>query len=56
MDAALSRLPQEVVDARMQRLKRALDCSLKKDYLPKELQDKQTPFLNYMEVCSPKST
>lgn len=45
---ALSRLPQEVQDARMQRLKRAMDHSLKHTYLSKELQAKQTPFEEYL--------
>ncbi|WVZ62368.1 hypothetical protein U9M48_012126 [Paspalum notatum var. saurae] len=35
---ALARLPREVVDARNQRLKRAMDLSLKHLYLPDELQ------------------
>lgn len=35
---ALNRLPREIVDARTQRLKRAMDLSLKHDYLPEDLQ------------------
>ena len=35
---ALNRLPREVVDARNQRLKRAMDLSMKHEYLPKDLQ------------------
>ncbi|XP_039014870.1 cytochrome b-c1 complex subunit 7-2, mitochondrial-like [Hibiscus syriacus] len=35
---ALNRLPREIVDARNQRLKRALDLSLKHEYLPEDLQ------------------
>lgn len=35
---ALSRLPKEVVDARTQRLKRAMDLSMKHEYLPEDLQ------------------
>jgi ubiquinol-cytochrome c reductase subunit 7 len=35
---ALARLPQEVVDARIQRLKRSMDLSMKHEYLPKEIQ------------------
>ncbi|KAJ7549687.1 hypothetical protein O6H91_07G062500 [Diphasiastrum complanatum] len=46
---ALRRLPEDEVDLRNQRLKRALDCSLKHVYLPKELQDKQTPFKPYLQ-------
>lgn len=46
----MQRLPVEVIDARNQRLKRAHDVSLKKHYLPKELQDKQTPYLTYIQV------
>ena len=50
IDVALHRLPQDIVDARMQRLKRAVDCSLKKSYLSKELQDMQTPYAWYLKV------
>jgi ubiquinol-cytochrome c reductase subunit 7 len=50
VDEALKRLPQEEVDARNQRLKRASDVSLKKAYLPKDLQAVQTPFKSYMAV------
>jgi hypothetical protein len=50
VDEALKRLPQEEVDARNQRLKRASDVSLKKAYLPKDLQAVQTPFKPYMAV------
>ena len=46
--AAMSRLPQEVLDARNQRLKRALDISLKHTYLPKDLQAKQKPLEPYL--------
>lgn len=46
---ALSRLPTEVVDARNQRIKRAMDLSMKHDYLPKELQAVQTPFRSYLQ-------
>ena len=35
---ALKRLPQEVIDARNQRLKRAMDISMKHTSLPKDLQ------------------
>jgi len=45
-------LPQEVVDARNQRLKRASDISLKKVYLAKPLQAQQTPYLSYMQVST----
>ncbi|KAI0498004.1 hypothetical protein KFK09_021245 [Dendrobium nobile] len=38
---ALSRLPREVVDARNQRLKRALDLSMKHEYLSEEMQVKK---------------
>jgi Ubiquinol-cytochrome C reductase complex 14kD subunit len=47
---ALRRLPQEEVDARNQRLKRASDVSLKKRYLPKELQAVQTPYNFYISA------
>eukprot|EP00891_Asterochloris_glomerata_P000992 jgi/Astpho2/992/fgenesh1_pg.00016_%23_155_t len=48
VDEALRRLPVEVTDARNQRMKRAVDCSLKKSYLPKDLQDQQTPWAWYV--------
>ncbi|EIE20920.1 14 kDa subunit of cytochrome bd ubiquinol oxidase [Coccomyxa subellipsoidea C-169] len=48
VDEALKRLPQEEVDARTQRLKRAMDLSLKHVYLPKELQAVQTPYNSYV--------
>lgn len=35
---ALNRLPREIVDARNQRLKRAMDLSMKHEYLPDNLQ------------------
>jgi ubiquinol-cytochrome c reductase subunit 7 len=44
---ALRRLPREEVDARNQRLKRAMDLSLKRDYLPPEVRGVQVPFLHY---------
>lgn len=47
---ALRRLPPEVIVARNQRLKRAMDLSLKHEKLPKELRDKQTPFDHYLLV------
>ncbi|KAJ0251896.1 Cytochrome b-c1 complex subunit 7-1 [Hirschfeldia incana] len=43
---ALNRLPREVVDARNQRLKRAMDLSMKHEYLPEDL---QTPFRGYLQ-------
>eukprot|EP00250_Pteridium_aquilinum_P004142 c14370_g1_i1 orf=283-654(-) len=46
---ALRRLPQDVVDARNQRLKRAIDLSMKHSHLPKELQELQTPFKPYLQ-------
>nr|GMC74980.1 cytochrome B-C1 complex subunit 7-2 [Ipomoea batatas] len=45
---ALERLPQEVIDARNQRLKRAMDLSMKHEYLPDDLQKMQTPFRSYL--------
>ncbi|KAK8961885.1 hypothetical protein KSP40_PGU001136 [Platanthera guangdongensis] len=36
---ALNRLPREIVDARNQRLKRAMDLSMKHQYLPEEMQE-----------------
>ncbi|CAD6215064.1 unnamed protein product [Miscanthus lutarioriparius] len=41
---ALGRLPREVVDARIQRLKRAMDLSLKHQYLPEHLQVRAPSF------------
>ncbi|KAF3597942.1 hypothetical protein DY000_02023729 [Brassica cretica] len=46
---ALNRLPREVVDARNQRLKRAMDLSMKHEYLPEDLQAVQTPFRGYLK-------
>ncbi|KAF8110931.1 hypothetical protein N665_0078s0117 [Sinapis alba] len=46
---ALNRLPREVVDARNQRLKRAMDLSMKHEYLPNDLQAVQTPFRSYLQ-------
>ncbi|KAF5183965.1 Cytochrome b-c1 complex subunit [Thalictrum thalictroides] len=46
---ALSRLPREIVDARNQRLKRAMDLSMKHEYLSDDLQAKQTPFRSYLQ-------
>ncbi|PSS17780.1 Cytochrome b-c1 complex subunit like [Actinidia chinensis var. chinensis] len=46
---ALNRLPREIVDARNQRLKRAMDLSMKHEYLPNDLQAMQTPFRNYLQ-------
>lgn len=46
---ALRRQPQEVLDARMQRHKRAMDLSLKHTSLPKDVQELQTPFSFYLQ-------
>ncbi|KAG9456409.1 hypothetical protein H6P81_000917 [Aristolochia fimbriata] len=46
---ALARLPREIVDARNQRLKRAMDLSMKHEYLPDDLQAMQTPFKGYLQ-------
>eukprot|EP00877_Chromochloris_zofingiensis_P006330 jgi/Chrzof1/1950/Cz10g27170.t1 len=46
---ALRRLPPDVIIARNQRLKRAMDLSLKHEKLPKELRAKQTPFEYYLQ-------
>ncbi|KAJ3670225.1 hypothetical protein LUZ60_010549 [Juncus effusus] len=45
---AMARLPREVVDARNQRLKRAMDLSMKHEYLPEDLQALQTPYRSYL--------
>ena len=47
---AMKRIPQEEIDARNQRIKRAMDVSLKKSYLPKHLQQVQTPYQAYLTV------
>jgi len=49
VEEAIGRLPQDVVDARNQRLKRAMDLSVKHAELPKALQEKQTPFAYYLK-------
>ncbi|GMY35926.1 cytochrome b-c1 complex subunit 7-2-like [Fagus crenata] len=46
---ALNRLPREIVDARNQRIKRAMDLSMKHEYLPQDLQAMQTPFRSYLK-------
>ncbi|XP_050215624.1 cytochrome b-c1 complex subunit 7-2, mitochondrial [Mercurialis annua] len=46
---ALNRLPKEIVDARIQRLKRAMDLSMKHEYLREDLQAMQTPFRSYLK-------
>ncbi|GMN45182.1 hypothetical protein TIFTF001_014377 [Ficus carica] len=46
---ALNRLPREIVDARHQRLLRAMDLSMKHQYLPEDLQARQTPFRSYLQ-------
>ncbi|TYI39986.1 hypothetical protein ES332_A02G132900v1 [Gossypium tomentosum] len=46
---ALNRLPREIVDVRNQRLKRAMDLSMKHEYLPENLQQMQTPFRSYLQ-------
>ncbi|EFJ21121.1 hypothetical protein SELMODRAFT_228505 [Selaginella moellendorffii] len=49
LEEALSRLPQHELDLRNQRLKRAMDLSMKHTHLSKEMQAKQTPFLPYVQ-------
>ncbi|XP_042521082.1 cytochrome b-c1 complex subunit 7-2, mitochondrial-like [Macadamia integrifolia] len=46
---ALARLPREIVDARNARLKRAIDLSMKHEYLPEDMQAVQTPFRYYLQ-------
>ncbi|CAH9063621.1 unnamed protein product [Cuscuta europaea] len=46
---AMNRLPREIVDARNQRLKRAMDLSMKHQYLPEDVQAAQTPFRSYLQ-------
>ena len=45
---ALDRLPKEAREMRTQRLKRAMDLSMKHIYLDKETMEKQTPFDHYL--------
>lgn len=45
---ALQRLPQQEVDLRNLRLRRAHDLSLKHEDLPSDLQAKQTPYAFYL--------
>ena len=45
---ALDRLSQEERDMRQQRLKRAMDLSMKHIYLDEETRKKQTPFDHYL--------
>ncbi|KAI3701476.1 hypothetical protein L6452_26582 [Arctium lappa] len=45
---AIKRLPREITDARHQRILRAMDLSMKHEYLPKDLQARQTPFRSYL--------
>ncbi|GMH44845.1 hypothetical protein BSKO_12797 [Bryopsis sp. KO-2023] len=49
VNEAINRLPQEVVDGRTERLRRAMDLSMKHTYLPNDLQAKQTPFEHYLQ-------
>ncbi|XP_038877604.1 cytochrome b-c1 complex subunit 7-2, mitochondrial-like [Benincasa hispida] len=49
MKKALNRLPREVVDAGNQHLKRAMDLSMKHQYLPDDLQAMQTQFRSYLQ-------
>ena len=49
VEEALRRLPQEVVDARNQRLKRGIDINMKHAELAPELQAVQTPLEAYLE-------
>jgi hypothetical protein len=50
VEEALRRLPQQEILNRNARLKRALDLSLKGTFLPKELQEVQTPLDFYLKV------
>ncbi|KAJ8430168.1 hypothetical protein Cgig2_028054 [Carnegiea gigantea] len=47
---ALNRLPREIVDARNQRLKRAIDLSMKHEYLPEDLQLRNSPDDDALDV------
>mmetsp|Transcript_15836 Transcript_15836/g.49770 ORF Transcript_15836/g.49770 Transcript_15836/m.49770 type:complete len:126 (-) Transcript_15836:46-423(-) len=47
-DEALHRIDPKEVELRNQRLKRAMDLSMKHTYLSKEMQAKQTPYEFYM--------
>lgn len=50
VEEALRRLPAQEILNRNARLKRALDLSLKGTFLPKELQEVQTPLDFYLKV------
>ena len=47
---ALTRLPQSVVDARNQRLKRAMDLSLKHSHLPEDLKVLLDNIKNFLKL------
>ncbi|KAI7741302.1 hypothetical protein M8C21_009369 [Ambrosia artemisiifolia] len=51
---ALTRLPREIVDVRNQWLLRAMDLSMKHEYLSKDLQAQQTPFRNFSYTLTNK--
>ena len=44
---ALARLPREIVDARNQRILRAMGLSMKHEYLPKDL---EVHFCSYVKI------
>eukprot|EP00741_Cyanophora_paradoxa_P007346 tig00001107_g7106.t1 len=46
---ALKRLPADVLEARNKRVKRAVDLSVKKMYLPSEIQAMQKPWEPYLQ-------
>lgn len=48
---ALDRLPKQVVDARNQRLKRAMDLSMKHEYLPEDLQVNNFYWIELFHIC-----
>ena len=48
MKRALQYLPEAEAQARLRRVKRAMDLSLKHEYLPKEIQALQTPGKLYL--------
>ncbi|KAJ7958745.1 Cytochrome b-c1 complex subunit 7 [Quillaja saponaria] len=50
---ALNRLPKEIVDARNQSLKRAMNLSIKHEYLPEDIQAMQTPSEATFKICWP---
>ncbi|CAH9145940.1 unnamed protein product [Cuscuta epithymum] len=52
---AMNRLPREIVDARNQRLKRAMDLSMKHQYLPEDVRQRRHLLEAIFRKCWPLS-